>query len=380
MRILMHCIYFPPEVGGLESHVFHLCRSLAARGHEVTIVTSRSRPGLPGDEIMDGVRVRRTWLPGRTPPGWAAHAAGSLPATLRAGRDADLLHAQAFASIPPLLPVRALRGTPLVATLHTSHFLIRARRPAWRPILRELVRAPDRVLAASAEIRDVAMELSPGTRVEALVNGVDTTLFRPLDRRPSAADPSSPAGAGRIVVPRRLFPKNGVDVFVEAFPRIVTGRPGVQAFIVGDGPERSRLEARARSLGVGEALHFLGARPNREMPELLASMDLAVIPSRMEATSVAALESMACGLPVVASEVGGLPEIVDGRVGALVPPEDPSALADAVLSVLADPDRSHRGAAARERVVGHWSNERLVDRHLEIYEDVLDRSRRGHRG
>src|SRR5690606_1758713 len=118
VRILMHCVYFPPEVGGLESHVFHLCRALAARGHEVGIVTSASRPDLPPREIMDGVQVWRTWFPSRSPPGWVAHSLGSVGRVLRAARGIDVLHAQAFASIPPMRVARGVTGAPLVATFH----------------------------------------------------------------------------------------------------------------------------------------------------------------------------------------------------------------------------------------------------------------------
>jgi glycosyltransferase involved in cell wall biosynthesis len=369
MRILMHCVYFPPEVGGLESHVFHLCRGLAARGHEVGIVTSLSRPGLPAREVMEGVRVWRTWLPSRSPAGWIAHSLGSVPRTILEARGADVLHAQAFASIPPLQVARGVTAAPLVATFHTSHFLVRARRPRWRPILRRLVRAPDHALAASREIAEVGEELAPGTRVEALTNGVDTDRFRRVE-------PSLPPGNGpRIVVPRRLFPKNGVETLVRAMPALLEWTPGVEALVVGDGPERSRLERLSSELGVDRQLRFLGARPNDQMPGLLSSASLAVIPSLMEATSVAALEAMACELPVVASDVGGLPEIVDNEVGGLVEPGNPGALAETIRTLLERPDLGEMGRAARARVVARWSNARLVDRHLEIYGELVERRR-----
>jgi len=117
-------------------------------------------------------------------------------------------------------------------------------------------------------------------------------------------------------------------------------------------------------------LSFLGARTHEEMPGLLCSGELAVFPSLMEATSVAALESMACGLPVAASRVGGLPEIVDDEVGTLFPPADPDALARAVVGLLERGDLAALGARARERVVERWSNDRLVERHLEIYREL----------
>jgi glycosyltransferase involved in cell wall biosynthesis len=144
---------------------------------------------------------------------------------------------------------------------------------------------------------------------------------------------------------------------------------------VGDGPERRRLEALAAELGVTERIRFLGARPNAEMPGLLSSGELAVFPSLMEATSVAALESMACELPVAASRVGGLPQIVDDSVGALFEPADPESLAQVVVGLLQRRDLASLGAEARARVVGRWSNARLAARHLEIYEGLTRRGR-----
>jgi len=364
----MHCVYFPPEVGGLESHVFYLCRALARKGHHVDVVTSRSQPGLPAREVLDGIHVWRTWLPGRNKIGWAAHAAGSVPRTAFLARSADVLHAQAFQSVPPLRFARAVSRTPLVATFHTSHFLRLAAKPAWRPILRGIVAAPDHALAASVEIAQVAESLAPGRSVEPLTNGVETSIFRRVE--PSLPPPR--AGRRRIIVPRRLFAKNGVEYFVRALP-LIAERFDVEAVLVGDGPERERLEALAASLAVSERIRFLGARPNAEMPGLLSSADLAVFPSLMEATSVAALECMACELPVAASRVGGLPEIVDEATGGLFEAANPDSLAQVVSSLLGRDDLPSLGASARRHVVERWSNERLAMRHLEIYEDLIRR-------
>jgi glycosyltransferase involved in cell wall biosynthesis len=179
-----------------------------------------------------------------------------------------------------------------------------------------------------------------------------------------------PTTKRRIIVPRRLFPKNGVEFFVRALPLILE-EVEVEAILVGDGPERPRLEALARELGVARQISFVGRKPHREMPGLLCSGVLVVVPSLMEATSVAALESMACGVPVAASAVGGLPEIVDESVGGLFRPGSPEDLARVVKALLRDPALARRGVLARERVVKDWSNLRLAERHLEIYEALL---------
>ena len=369
MNILMHCVYFPPEVGGLESHVYYLCRSLVKSGHSVTVVTSRSQPGVPARQMMEGIEVFRTWFPSRNPVGWIAHALGSAPRTRRLGYRADVVHAQAFQSVPPCAWAARGRDLPFVATLHTSHFLQRAEKPAWQGVLRRTVQAPDYLFAASTEIAEVGQRLAPGTRVEALTNGVETDLFRPVK-------PAIPRGdRRRVIVPRRLFEKNGVEYFIRAMP-LIAGELDVEALLVGDGPEREKLEALASDLGVSDRVRFLGAQPNSEMASLLCSAELSVFPSLMEATSVAALESLACEVPVAASAVGGLPEIIDDEVGGLFEPADPESLAEKVVELLGQLELPERGKRGRQRVQESWSNQRLADRHLEVYEDLL-RAQRG---
>jgi len=364
VNILLHCIYFPPEVGGLESHVFYLAKALVTRGHRVDVVTSRSLPGVPEEEEMEGIRVHRTWFPARNPWGWMAHALASVPGTRALARSADVIHAQAFPSVVPGSLARRSSGAPLVATFHTSHFLKRAAQPLWRPVLGRLVRTADYALAASEEIAAVAMGLAPGVRVEALANGVDTDFFRRVE--PTLPGRTRP----RLLVPRRLFQKNGVEFFLRALPLILR-EVEVDAVLIGDGPERARLEELTRESGIQERVTFLGKRAHADMPGLLSSGDLAVIPSLMEATSVAALEAMACELPVLASDVGGLPEIVDHQIGGLCRPGDPSSLAAAVVELLGQGDLQEKGRLARERVVARWSNDRLARRHLEIYRELI---------
>jgi glycosyltransferase involved in cell wall biosynthesis len=368
VKILMHCVYYPPEVGGLESHVHFLCRALVERGHRVDVITSRSVARTPRAEVMDGVHVWRTWFPGKSTVGWLAHAVGSLPRTLVASRDADILHAQAFQSIPPLQAARAVRGTPLVATWHTSHFLRLAREPGWSTALGRMVASVDVNLAASTEIAEVAEGLAPGSSVEPVTNGVETSIFR---RSEPMLEPAA-YGRRRLILPRRLFEKNGVEYFIRALP-LIAARFDVEAIVVGDGPERDRLEALAETLAVNDRVRFLGSRAHEDMPGLLSSAELAVFPSLMEATSVAALECMACEVPVAASRVGGLPEIVDHTTGGLFEPADPEDLARCVSVLLEADDLAERGARARRRVVDQWSNARLADRHIEIYEELIRR-------
>jgi len=329
------------------------------------MVTSHSISDAPIHETMDGIEVHRTWMPSRTPSGWAAHAAGSVATTVRLARTADVVHAQAFASVFPCVTARWRHGTPLVASFHTSHFLKRALVPMWKPILGRSVRLPDHSLAASVEIAEVAESLAPGVSVEPFTNGIDTAQFH-------RTDPTLPGTAGRrIIAARRLFEKNGVEFLVRAMP-IVAESVDVELVLVGDGPERVKLERIAAELGVVDRIRFMGARPNTELPGLLSSAEIAVLPSLMEATSVAALEAMSCELPIAATNVGGLAEIIDDSVGIHCKPADPEDLARAIVTLLGRDDLRTMGARARARVVAQWSVEWLGSRHLEIYEMLLE--------
>ncbi|HAY77113.1 MAG TPA: hypothetical protein DCY33_04665 [Gemmatimonadetes bacterium] len=147
----------------------------------------------------------------------------------------------------------------------------------------------------------------------------------------------------------------------------------MEMLIIGDGPERKSLESLASNLNVQERIQFIGTQAHSEMPMLISRYELAVFPSLMEATSVAALECMSCEVPVAASRVGGLPEIVDDDVGGLFEPGNAEDLAFVVGQLLDDPALSSKGRVARSRVLSSWSNDRLAQYHLELYEKVIRR-------
>ena len=200
MKIVVHCVYFPPEVGGLESHVHYLCRGLVARGHEVVVVTSLSQPVWRG---MRSWTVSAFTAPRcRRARRWAGPCTRPAPprAPARSWAGADVVHAQAFPSLLPCALALAGMSTPLVCTIHTSHFLRLAANPVVAPALGKLIELSDYNFAASKEIADVGESLGPTISVEVLVNGVETGIFRPVE----GAIPRT-EGRRRLVVPRRLF-------------------------------------------------------------------------------------------------------------------------------------------------------------------------------
>jgi glycosyltransferase involved in cell wall biosynthesis len=214
--------------------------------------------------------------------------------------------------------------------------------------------------AASARLR---LEGVPPHKIEVIHNGIDVAAFAPrqYSRRPR-----------RIAVVACLREEKRIDVLIAAAPRILARYADAEFWVVGDGTCREQLIGLARSSGVSQSFHFLGHR--EDVPAVLAQADLFVLPSRSEAFPNAVTEAMAAGLPVVATDVGGIPELVaDGQTGRLVPPGDAAALSRALLDLLDDPARAAEfGRAARHRIEQSFSFDRMVDRFADLYLSELE--------
>jgi glycosyltransferase involved in cell wall biosynthesis len=161
---------------------------------------------------------------------------------------------------------------------------------------------------------------------------------------------------GFLLVVGRLRIRKGVDVLLAAMPELLSRQPSARLVIAGDGEHRAALERHAAALGLGESVTFLGRAGAAQVRELLRGAAALVVPSIYEGMPLVVLEAMEAAVPVVASRVAGIPEVVeDGRTGWLVPPEDPSGLAGALAAVLSDPAAARRrGAAGRQRLDEHF--------------------------
>jgi glycosyltransferase involved in cell wall biosynthesis len=365
LRILMPSIYFPPRVGGIESHVFYLAREMVKRGHSVEVVTTRTERTSPSRETMDGVDVKRVPSFGKHFVGWILSSVVSVPQVVKSAAGSDVIHCHTFAFALGGNAANVLLGKPLAVTVHSSHFLRLASNRIMRIPLRWVLRRAKVLLSTSREIDGVIQGLLPGAFSMPIVNGIDTETFRPVK-------PSLPRREGEFVIvcPRRLVEKNGTEFLVRALAHLA-GRVAVRVYMAGDGPLRSRLEGLAHELGVHDRIVFMGSVANTAMPGVYSSADLVVIPSLVEATSIAALEAMSCERVVAASRVGGLPEIVDDRVGLLFPSGDPEAIADAIEQAAHAKDRQAMGREARIRVEANWSIRRMADIHEDLYRRLL---------
>ena len=243
-----------------------------------------------------------------------------------------------------------------------------------------------RLDAAMQRLADRTVVLTQAQRRQ-LPGGEDRSRVRVIHNAVDADDPAPvsaggpavrralniEAGTPLVVVVSRLSPEKGVDVFLRAFQLLLRQAAGARAVIVGDGSSREPLERLARALGLDNAAQFVGYTP--APGDYLLAADLVVLPSRSECIPNVALEAMALGKPVVATRVGGVPEVIeDGQSGLLVPSEDEPALAAAMVKALRDKPLSERlGMAGKLRVREHFSAAAFGDAVLSLYEEVAGR-------
>ena len=247
-----------------------------------------------------------------------------------------------------------------------------------RPLLdRDLIaRFSDAFIAVSEEGRRrmIAVERIDPDRITLIPNGI--AGFEPGDGTRVRRELGIGTGDPVIGSVGHLRPEKAFEVLVEAAARLGEGglRPAV--LIAGEGPERERLEGLIAARGLGGSVRLLGARS--DVPDLLAALDVAVCCSEFEGGPLSVMEYMEAGLPVVASDVGGLPElVVDGESGVLVPPRDPEALAAALAGLLGDPGARRRmGQEGRRLRRERWSLEAWTARIEDLYLDLLSRRRR----
>lgn len=350
-------------VGGMQNHTGQLSAELDRLGVPQTVLTAY-RPGAPRREPLGRHgEVRRVGVPTRRlRQGWGPAAARAL-LTLPGPYDLVHAHLGEDAAVLALALAAARRwSAPLVVTVHLSPRHTLAGHGPRAVFLRVVGGAVETVAC-----RRAAAVVTLTERLADRVRGCGAPVHVVPSGVRGPAYTAAPTGGAGILYVGRLHPQKGLDTLVRAAALL----PGVPVTLAGDGPERAALEQLAGQLGVAGRVLVTGFRPHREVPALLAAADVVVLPSRYEELGTALVEAMAAGRPVVASAVGGIPELVrDGVDGLLVPPGEPVALATAVEKLLADPDLAAAlGASGRARVAEHdWAV--LAGRILDVYADA----------
>lgn len=356
------------EFGGAERALLHLLRALDASRFR-SVLFHPAAPGL--QPLVDGARAAgvevRTVpnLRGRRNsfriPRFREQLAAERPALLHAHLNWPLacsagILAASMAGIPPVATVQLFSGFPRASTIALQRRLV--------------VRAVQRWIAVSPEVATSIEERLgvSASRIRTVYNGIDTLPFASAVRDARVRGEITRGRDAPVVLAlARHDRQKGLDCLLRAASLL----PEVSVAIAGDGPERAALDALARELDVADRVAFLGRRD--DVPALLASADVFVLPSRLEGLPLSLLEALAAGRPVVASSIGGIVDVVrDGIEALLVPPDDPAALADAVRRVLHEPALADAIAhAGRMRVKTEFSAEGMARSVASIYDEVL---------
>lgn len=289
--------------------------------------------------------------------------------------DPDLVHGHlAAATVAGTLAARR-RGVPrAIATFHNLTDWEEKRRHPLRLALRRTATWCDAVVAVSEAVRAAMARVDPAlaARTRVIPNGIDLASFRSArrERDESRARLGYAADAFVVGAVARCDRRKGLDVLIEAAASASASVPSLRLLLVGDGPERSRLHAQAAARGLESRVTFAGRRS--DVRPFLAAMDLFAAPSRTEGQGVALIEALACGLPVVGSRVGGIPEVVpEGRCGLLVAPGAPEALATAIAALARDPDRRAAMAGEASRHAERYALSEGVARLARLYDELL---------
>lgn len=364
MRILLWTSHFWPHVGGVEVLGAHFVGELSRRGHEITVLTGRDVMDLPPRGEVEGVPVVRVPfrapLERRDPAALAALLAEVVETKRRVAADVvHLYHLGPDALIHEL--TRRGRPAPDVATLH-GPFPPNLLAPT-APVGRVLRRCETVVGCSAATLQDFLDHVPEATpRGRAIPNAL------PAHLRPVVPPPERPT----ILMLGRVVPQKGFDLGIEAFARVHRERPDARLVVAGDGVELEAVQALAAERGLAHAVEFLGWVARAEVPALIESSTLVLMPSRYEGFGLVTIETGRCARPVVAFAIAGMPEaVVPGETGLLVAPEDVAGLAAAVLSLLADPARAGALGAEARRRVGDAAWEAHVGGYEEVYEAAV---------
>jgi len=352
------------DTGGAERQLAETLARLD-RGRFEPRVIALTRGG-PTEALLSraSVPVEVLGKRGKADPLALARLAGRLRALAPDVVHTHLFTANAYGRAAARL---ARTGAALVASEESTD----PEKPLWaQAIDRRLAPGTSRIVCVSEAVRRAQVERGiPAALLEVIPPGVDVAALE----REAAGE----LDERRVVTVCRLEAPKDVATLLEAIASLRARGRGVTLDVVGDGPDRASLEARARALSLEGVARFLGRRD--DAPVIVSGAAIFVLSTRYEGLGVALLEAMALGRPVVASDVGGVPEAVLRReTGLLVPPGDARALAEAIASLLDDPARSRAlGDAGRARVRERFTLERRVAALSALYEDVARERRRG---
>ncbi|MBS1902711.1 MAG: N-acetyl-alpha-D-glucosaminyl L-malate synthase BshA [Bacteroidetes bacterium] len=372
-----------PTYGGSGIVATELGKSLAQRGHKVHFITYAlpmrlTGIGTVGDAAyIDNIfyhEVEMSTYPLFEFPMYELALASKMVEVARYEK-LDLIHAHyAIPHATSAYLAKQILGGDLkiVTTLHGTDITLVGQEPSFEPLMKFSIEASDIVTSVSEFLKRETIE-NYGIRkdVIAIPNFVDTEIFRPIPTAKNLRRMLAPNAEKVLVHVSNFRAVKRVSDAIKAFKLVLDRGVKAKFLLVGDGPDRAECESLARQLGIWNHTRFLGKQA--ELASILSASDIFLIPSGNESFGLAALEAMACGLPVISSDIGGLPEVnVDGKTGYIVPMGNVEALADRTYSLLTnEPLRQQMGKAALDHATGNFTKEQIVPIYEQAYEQAM---------
>lgn len=375
MRICMVTSELPPISGGIGHYVMNLSKKLVDRGHKVTIITRLQSPEQVKQEVVQGIFVYRVSFY----PVYPLHAllfTHSINRLLRLlEHNFDIVHLHS----PMPLPINT--SLPLMTTVHTPmrvdarHHEIfdpkslfeKIQSATVYPLLESVLFKTSKKITAVSQ--NVAIELDEyglnSSSITVVRNGVDTQSFYPKGEKANKEE--------YILYTGVLRARKGLFDLIQCASYVNRVRPNTKFFICGRGPFRSKLDTTVRKMKLEKQVVFLGYLSRKDLIQTYQDAAIQVVPSHYEGMPTVLLEAMSCGLPVVATDIGGNNEVINsGFNGFLIPPKSPETMAKLILKLIDDALlRENIGKAARNTILMHYTWDKVTDKIMECYQEIL---------
>jgi len=357
---------YPYVIGGVGIHTHEMSTYQVRAGHDVSVITliKKENDSNP-DTIYKVIKMKKlfTLLGNSISPSFLLKIYKIQP-------DFDIIHAHShlFFTTNVCAVLRRLKSTPLIIT---NHGLISQTAPMWiqrlfiPTVAKWTYKSADKIICYTIHEKDELVKLGiDPEKIAVIHNGINTDIFVPKYNR---------VRANKILWIGRYIPGKGVQYLIDAFAIIVQSHPDAHLFMIGDGPQMEEMQQKIQDLRLSMHITQKTFIPNEDLPALYQSSDVFVLPSLSEGVPRTILESMACGIPVVCTDLPQLVDLVDGA-GLLVPTRDPEAIASAILKIIKNPDYAAKlGKTGTERIVKYYSWNDTVKKTLSLYEEVVCR-------
>ena len=368
MKIAILVSGFPPkQLAGTEIATHNIAKHLTMRGHEVHVITTLDK-GLSKESIVEGFYAHRIKTIERLGFGPISFSIKSL--FLINKIHPDILHSQSI--------LRTGLTCFITKKLFKKHYIAYCQGSdiysSWmfkKVISRLVLKNADAVIALTGDMKREIKKIYDRDII-VIPNGINLERFENLSREDIRRRLKIKEDEKVIVFVGTLRPVKGVKYLIKTMKIITQKGTDTRLMLVGDGVDRGKLEGLVEELDLGKYVKFIGKVPNEEVPEYMVASDVFVLPSLSESFGIVNLEAMASGLPIVATKVGGLPEVVkDGETGFLVEPRNPEQIAEKVLLIFEDDELRERISENNKKKAKEYSWESVVKRLEKVYQNYL---------